>query len=134
MNTRNNTSIDPTIWNKLKDLQIEGEPDIILELIEVYVEHSPPLVREIGKHLDDKRLDLAARGAHSLKSSSFSLGATKLGSLCDDLEKLGSSNSYNEALSLGKKIQDEFSSVIQELSQIKMGLLKELNLAVKRSS
>ena len=113
------SSINRETLKKLESLQMEGEPSIVLELINLFLSTAPERLAGIKKHLQEKALHLAAKEAHSFKSSSNALGALKLGELCHKLESLKESSSYVEAKALLKNIETEYGSAIQELSKIK---------------
>jgi HPt (histidine-containing phosphotransfer) domain-containing protein len=57
--------------------------------------------------------------AHSLKSSSATLGALKLASLCRKLEELGRSNSLRNASDVFQELRREFVLVCEALAKQK---------------
>ena len=85
----NSEAIDRSILAKLRELQDEGEPDIVIELSDLFFTHAPVKIEAIKEALkggDAKALHVAA---HGLKSSSSYLGATRLSSLSKKLEEIG---------------------------------------------
>ena len=61
-------------------------PDVLVDLLDTYLEESAGLVSTIRQGADTGDLGSVLRPAHSLKSSSASIGAMKLSKLCADLE------------------------------------------------
>ena len=71
----------------LEEMQDEGEPSLVVELIDLYLEESP---RQLASMLGAAAgADAAAirRAAHSLKGSSASLGALGVAALCEEIER-----------------------------------------------
>ncbi len=62
------------------------EPDLMVELIDTYLEESRILVETLLQPQREDNQEARLRAAHSLKSSSASLGALHLSRLCADLE------------------------------------------------
>lgn len=61
-------------------------PEIVVDLLDTYVEESTELVHSIADGMKNGDYDSMLRPAHSLKSSSASIGAMHLSKLCADLE------------------------------------------------
>lgn len=81
--------VDMTTLNDLEDAQIDGEPDIIVELIDLYLEDVSgklAVMREAIVKTDETSL---RRAAHSLRGSSANLGARRVAALCGELERAG---------------------------------------------
>jgi HPt (histidine-containing phosphotransfer) domain-containing protein len=51
------------------------------------------------------------QAAHTLNSSSASLGAMTLSKLCEDLERIGNSNSTTGALEIMSQVKSEYERV-----------------------
>lgn len=62
----------------------EDTPEVVVDLLDTYLEESVELVRVIASAAHDR--DTLLRPAHSLKSSSASIGAMNLSRLCADME------------------------------------------------
>lgn len=80
--------VDMTALNALEDAQVEGEPDLVVELIDLYLEDAADklaVIREASARRDETQL---RRAAHSLRGSSASLGAHRVAALCGELERV----------------------------------------------
>ena len=82
--------LDKIALTALADAQEEGEPDLIVELIDLYLDDAPKLVGDIQRAA--KRGDAIAikRAAHALKGSSGSMGVSQVAELCKVFEQLNS--------------------------------------------
>jgi HPt (histidine-containing phosphotransfer) domain-containing protein len=66
----------------------DGKPEIIRELIEMYMMSLDELTRDLVLAQEKKDMKLLRRVAHSLKSSSRIFGANQLSADCESLEEL----------------------------------------------
>ena len=95
----------------LRDLQEEGEPDILKELIELFLEDVPSqleALREAEEREDAKSVE---RTAHTLKGSSGNLGAVRMAAVCAELEGIGRSGDLAPAPALISGLEEEFGCV-----------------------
>ncbi len=107
--------LDQSVLASLRELQDEGDPDIVAEVGGLFLKHSPDKVKAILEALetgDAKGLYLAA---HSLKSSSAYIGAMRLSALAKDLEMMGRSDALEGANDLAKRLQEEFDLAAKAL-------------------
>jgi HPt (histidine-containing phosphotransfer) domain-containing protein len=79
-------AVDPTVLDGLLELQMEGEPDIIVTLAEIFLKAGPDRLGELRRAADSRDAHAVERAAHALKSSSAQLGAKRLAQLCGSLE------------------------------------------------
>ncbi|MCF7707695.1 MAG: PAS domain-containing protein, partial [Verrucomicrobia bacterium] len=107
--------LDSNALAGLRELRIPGEPDPLVELVDLFLEDAPKKLERIKTSLksnDTKTLTIAA---HSLKGSSSNLGARKLSSLCAELENQAKANNTVESPALIDKIEIEFDRVVKAL-------------------
>jgi len=79
--------VDAAILASLRGLQDEGQPDLLVELIDMYLRDTPPrliALREASVRSDGLAL---RRESHSLKGSSGAIGAVEMARLCARLEE-----------------------------------------------
>lgn len=84
--------VDWSTLDSFKALQRPGTPDIRKKLIGTYLATSPALIDAIHTALRAGDAPEVGRAAHSLKSSSMSIGAVAVGTLCAELEQRGKQN------------------------------------------
>ena len=103
--------IDLATLNNLADAQGDGEPDLVVELIDLYLKDTPPRVaamREALANCDDR---LMARGAHGLKGSSATLGANQVAESCAELEQLAGGVSFQKVALVLDRLEHELTSL-----------------------
>ncbi|MGQ4647817.1 response regulator [Lyngbya aestuarii] len=85
--------------------------DLLAQLIELYLEEAPLLLEKMDTAVS--KTDAAAMGqaAHTLKSSSASLGAIKLSQLCEQLEIAGRSSTTVGARQIMAQVELEYGRV-----------------------
>ena len=81
-------AVDFVVLLSLEGVQIEGEPDLVVELIDLYAEDAPHRLTAIRGALAAGDAAALRRAAHGLKGSSASLGARQVWMLCERLERL----------------------------------------------
>ena len=92
----------------LKELQIEGEPDILEKIVSAYLKSSEPLVASLSEAVENNDFKVVHDSAHSLKSASANVGATVLSEVCKELEINCNKNTYDTAMDLVFTIETEF--------------------------
>lgn len=81
-------AVDLSLLAGYEKIQLEGEPDLIVELIDLYLEDAPRRVAAMQKALAGKNWELVKREAHSLRGSSGSLGAFQMAQICAEVEEM----------------------------------------------
>ena len=81
--------IDNTTLDELRTLNSDGSADGLRFVLTIYLDKSPQLVAQLAEAVETGDAKTMGQVAHSLKSASANVGATKLSSLCEVLEKLG---------------------------------------------
>src|SRR5438270_12610179 len=104
-------AVDLAVLKGFEDMQDEGEPDLVVELINLYLEDAPRKVASMLEAVagaDDVSL---RRAAHSLKGSSASLGAFGVAALCEELEQVSKADSFRSAVALLNRLELESARV-----------------------
>ena len=113
-------SIDRSVLANLRELQNDGEPDIVAEVGGLFLKHAPQKIAAIKNAIkagDAKALQVSA---HNLKSSSLYVGATKLSAISKELEFMGRSGQLEGAHEKAILAQIEFERTKKEL-EIEIG-------------
>ncbi|MGK7920685.1 MAG: response regulator, partial [Trichodesmium sp.] len=66
-----------------------GDSEMVVEIINCYLEDTPTLLDKISQAIKEQDSGLLRYAAHTMKSSSASVGAINLSQLCKDLEYIG---------------------------------------------
>jgi len=107
--------LDLEVVNSLRLLDEEGGPSLFEELIDLFFEDVPAQLSSMRSALDAGDVKTLTRAAHTLKSSSANLGASRLSGICFELEKLGRSGSLEGAESLIASTGEAFGQVREVL-------------------
>jgi HPt (histidine-containing phosphotransfer) domain-containing protein len=99
---------------------LTGE-DFLQELVEAYLEDSPHLFNQMRAALSDGNAELFRRSAHSLKTSSASLGALQFSEKARELEMLGKSNRLAGAESGVDALEQDYQKVAVALKDLAYG-------------
>jgi HPt (histidine-containing phosphotransfer) domain-containing protein len=82
-------AIDDAILDQLLET-VGGDTTFLAELITSYLADSPPLLEEMERSTAAGDAASLRRAAHTLKSTSASLGAMRLSAICRDIEAAAS--------------------------------------------
>ncbi|HIF42270.1 MAG TPA: Hpt domain-containing protein [Planctomycetes bacterium] len=78
--------LDPAVIGSLVDLGGEDEPDLIVELIDLFLEDADTRVTALESAARSKDWDQVSRLAHTLKGSSATMGAARFSVACRTVE------------------------------------------------
>ena len=102
-----NGSIDQSVLEGLRELQEEGEPDILKELIELFLADVPPQLKALREAEEREDAQSVERIAHTLKESSSHRGAIRMAAICAELEEIGRSGDLAPAPALISRLEAE---------------------------
>lgn len=108
-------ALDRSVLASLRELQDDGDPDIIAEVGGLFLEHSPQKIAAILKAVENGDAKGLQTAAHSLKSSSAYVGAMRLSELSRELEIMGRSQVMDGAEEKAEKLNREYKQVMMEL-------------------
>jgi HPt (histidine-containing phosphotransfer) domain-containing protein len=103
-------TVDLALLATYDDAQIEGEPDFVVELIDIYLNEVPRLFDTIRNAITTNDRAIGKRAAHSLRGSSANLGVLQMAAIAGELEHL-ENNSTTAAAELLRSLEDEFERV-----------------------
>ena len=115
MNDCSNVAIDVTLLRGLASAQADGEPDLIVDVIDLYVKDAPRRLANMSTFLADGDLHSLSREAHCLKGSSATLGALVMTKLCQAVENFVRDRPWEIARPLSD-LHPEFLRVLEALS------------------
>ena len=108
-------ALDRSVLASLRELQDDGDPDIIAEVGGLFLEHSPQKIAAILQAVENGDAKGLQTAAHSLKSSSAYVGAMRLSELSRELEIMGRSQVMDGAEEKAEKLNREYKQVMMEL-------------------
>jgi len=103
--------VDPSVLAGLRELQDDDEPDLVEELIELFVAGVPPQLEALRKAVEAGDGATIARTAHNLKGSSGNMGAVRMQAIGAQLEEAGGSGELGGASVLISQLENEFERV-----------------------
>ena len=106
-----NEVLDRSVLASLRELQEEGEPDIVAEVGGLFIEHAPRKIAAIKKAAREGNTKALEVAAHSLKSSSSYVGALKLSAFSKELEFMGRSGALEGSVEKAALVETEFEHV-----------------------
>jgi HPt (histidine-containing phosphotransfer) domain-containing protein len=104
-------SVDLNVLLSLEETQLEGEPDLIVELIDLYRNEGSRLIEVMKKGLEDADKPAIKRAAHSLRGSSSNLGILQMALICQEMEKSECSEALPFLQELLLSLEREFAKV-----------------------
>jgi len=110
--------IDEIILDNLCQMQKPGKPDIRERLVRIYLRSGQKILEDLKQAVDNNNSEELWKSAHSLKSSSATIGANHLSFLCYNLETLGREGQLEHAKESIWAIRTEFKAVIRGLENI----------------
>ncbi|MDH3744921.1 MAG: response regulator, partial [Acidobacteriota bacterium] len=103
--------INPAVFDKIRELGGNAPSGFVEKVVTTYLETSPELVERMGSALASGDGERLADAAHTLKSSSASLGAERLAALCRKIERLGREGRPEKATDLVEAAEGEFALI-----------------------
>jgi len=100
--------IDPAAIEQLRALQGADEPDVLAELVEMYLADTEPRIVELRAAVGEGRLEDAGRAAHALAGGSAVFGAEPLISVCRQLQAAAREGDGASAPALVERLQEEY--------------------------
>jgi len=110
-------NLDAEILNSYRELTNEGDNDFLNEVIDIFLENTPPLIHDLKNavHAGDTRV--FQKLAHKLKGSSSNLGALSMAKLCEGLERLGLQSKVDGSTQIMSELESEFQHVRRLLQE-----------------
>jgi HPt (histidine-containing phosphotransfer) domain-containing protein len=104
-------AIDTEVLQGLHKTLGANASQFLTQLIDVYLEETPSLLKAMDTAVAQTDAGAMQQAAHTLKSSSASLGAMTLSKLCEQLESLGHSQSMTGAREIVVQLESEYERV-----------------------
>jgi CheY-like chemotaxis protein len=108
-------AIEASVISNLRALQSPGEPNLLAELIDSFLDDSAKRIELMRRAVASGDPEGLTRTAHVLKGGSGTLGANRMAALCDLLEDRSSRGSFEGAAVLITALEEEFERVRRAL-------------------
>jgi HPt (histidine-containing phosphotransfer) domain-containing protein len=103
--------LDDEALAQLRELQIQGEPDLVAEILNLFLADTPARLAAIGEAFQARDAAAVARGAHALKGATASIGARRMTTLCEALEANATVQTLTDAGATLTELEEEFQRV-----------------------
>ena len=116
------SAIDPAAVQRMRALQ----PDIVAELVEIFLEQAPEQVETLRTAARTGAFDLIRRAAHTLKGDAAAWGASALEQRCAEIEQIlpeDLASTFDEHLAALERELDRVSAALRELSRMERHLV-----------
>jgi CheY-like chemotaxis protein/HPt (histidine-containing phosphotransfer) domain-containing protein len=107
--------IDLSVLESFREIQQEGSPDLVSELINLYVDDTRSRLVQMRTAANERDVKRLQTTAHSLKGSSGNLGIRGMSALCLELEKT-LLHGVDGASGIVTRLDNEFRRVEQALA------------------
>jgi HPt (histidine-containing phosphotransfer) domain-containing protein len=110
MSTDDTTTLDTSVLAALYD-SVGGDDAFVADLVETYLSDGAAQLATIDEAVRSSEAEALVRPAHTLKSSSRTVGANRLGEMSRQIEMLGRSGSTTGAGELAAGARTEWTDV-----------------------
>jgi HPt (histidine-containing phosphotransfer) domain-containing protein len=110
MSTDDTTTLDTSVLAALSD-SVGGDDAFVADLVETYLSDGAVQLATIDEAVRSSEAEALVRPAHTLKSSSRTVGANRLGEMSRQIEMLGRSGSTTGAGELAAGARTEWTDV-----------------------
>jgi HPt (histidine-containing phosphotransfer) domain-containing protein len=100
--------LDREVISTLRSMRRNGPRNILLQLLTTFREGTPGLLESIRNAAAEGDAAKLEKAAHSLKGSSLTIGATRMGQLTAEIERCGREKVLGDVDSLIAQLEHEF--------------------------
>ena len=110
--------LDPAVIETLRQLTPPGEPDVLQEILRMFLAEVPPRIDRLRNAWAAGNIEEVHRAAHSLKGSAGNIGAQRLLAVCRQLDEKGRSGDLAGSAPLVDALDLEFGMVEVEIHRL----------------
>ncbi|MBL8723616.1 MAG: Hpt domain-containing protein [Planctomycetes bacterium] len=110
--------LDMTVVEELLSFADEGDPELLLDLIQMFLEDGPNKVRAVTEGLLAGDFEKMERAAHSLKGSSGNLGARLLQDTCELMQQATRNHQLEESRRLTAELVAHYATAERALREL----------------
>ncbi len=102
----------------LIELDPDGAPALIAELVSIFEEDAPKRIEEIEEGLEKGIPEDVSGAAHALKGGVSNLGLVRMAAIAKDAERLGRDKDLSAVAPLVPKLKEAFAEALAELKRV----------------
>jgi HPt (histidine-containing phosphotransfer) domain-containing protein len=111
--------LDMSVVDELLSLTDDGDPELLLDLIGMFLDDGPHKVQAVESGLADRDFEKMERAAHSLKGSSGNLGARFVQETCEQLQLATRRQDLERSRLLAPQLQQHFAEARLALENLR---------------
>ncbi len=111
--------LDMSVVEELLSFSDDGDPELLLDLIRMFLEDGPAKVAAVQEGLAVGDFEKMERAAHSLKGSSGNLGAKLLQETCERMQIASRGHKLDESRQLATAIADRYAQAEAALKDLR---------------
>ena len=108
-------ALDRRVLDELREIQSAEDPHFLARVMNLYLTESPKLMEQLNQGVTAADAAEIVRAAHSLKSSSASIGAVAMGVLCAEMVAAGRAGKVSNAREMYEQVAPEHARVLSAL-------------------
>ncbi|MFM8533029.1 MAG: Hpt domain-containing protein [Acidimicrobiia bacterium] len=110
--------LDPAVLDVLRSLSAPGEPDVLTEVLQLFMVEVPPRLDKLRNAWAEGNIQEVHRSAHSLKGSAGNIGANAMFAVCKELDEKSRSADTGAIGSLVDALGVEYGRVQAEIERL----------------
>jgi signal transduction histidine kinase/DNA-binding response OmpR family regulator len=116
--THDHDALDPAALDMLRELQQSGSESLLRTVVHAFLDSAPELLEDLETGLAQRSAERVQDAAHTLKSSSANVGATRLASLSREIEARARAGNLSQAKDLLDPLLAEYREVVSALEAV----------------
>jgi two-component system, sensor histidine kinase and response regulator len=113
-----NQVLDMSVVDELLALSDDGDPELLLDLIQLFLADGPAKVKSVVDGLAKQDFEQMERAAHALKGSAGNLGARLLQQVCENMQLATRRHELAEAKQLTPQLETQFAAARTALEML----------------
>jgi two-component system sensor histidine kinase/response regulator len=97
--------------------ELGDEPELLADLVELWGQEAHDGLTQLARALEAGDAEAAERAAHKLKGASLGVGASGVGAVCEELERLAAQGDAAAASALAPRLEEAVQSAARELRE-----------------
>ncbi len=108
--------LDPAALDHIRSLQPAGAADLLTRIIDLFLNDTPPLLRQMREALAEGDLQCVCDAAHRIKSGAANLGGKRFAHLCGELERRATDGGIADAEARIQRLEADYARLATLLS------------------
>lgn len=113
-----NRALDPNVLESLRQLNQKGEPDVLSEVLRLFLADTPKRIDAIAEASSRGDATALQRAAHGLKGAAGTIGAVALQAACRALEDLAKGATLGAAVAELDVLRKEYARVKADIEHL----------------